>query len=483
MGVAVAIPPEELAVEPGAGADAEVKVRNTGQVVDRFSLDILGDAAGWASVEPATINLMPGEESTARITFAPPRTHRVTAGAVPFALRVMSHEDTEGSVISESVVVVEPFTTLVAELLPRTSSGARRGRHHLAVDNLGNQVADVSILPVDPDELLTFRLAPSAVVAAPGTATFVKFRAIPHRRFWKGPPRTIPFEVTVAAPGAEPVTLPGALLQKPLLASWLWKLAALLILIAVAVVVWYLLLKPELRSTATEVARKEAAPVAKAVGSAAGAADAAAARAEQAAVAAGLPARPVADSGVGPSGTLPVQEPGDDAPPAGGEAGDATVVGTSEVPAGPGAGAVPSAPDQPGAPGGAADPVGPAPAPALNPTATDFRVTTNAPPGAAGQVTPFTYTPAADRVVWISDVVLQNPRGDVGILQIRRGETVLLEFGLANFRDLDYHFIQPVRFTAEEPVVVAVECRNPGDTPCTPSVYFTGRTTAAAPTD
>jgi hypothetical protein len=71
-------------------------------------------------------------------------------------------------------------------------------------------------------------------------------------------------------------------------------------------------------------------------------------------------------------------------------------------------------------------------------------------------------------------MLLQNPDGDTGTLRIQRGDDVLLAFGLENFRDLDYHFIQPVRFTEDEPVVVSVDCRNTTPDDCTPAVYFSG---------
>lgn len=73
----------------------------------------------------------------------------------------------------------------------------------------------------------------------------------------------------------------------------------------------------------------------------------------------------------------------------------------------------------------------------------------------------------------VRDLVLENPSGDVGLLQIRRGNAVLLSFGLQNFRDMDYHFVQPIVFPSGTPVVVAVSCQNTGKL-CTPAVYFSG---------
>jgi hypothetical protein len=71
----------------------------------------------------------------------------------------------------------------------------------------------------------------------------------------------------------------------------------------------------------------------------------------------------------------------------------------------------------------------------------------------------------------VTDIVLQNPGGDTGTLQIRRNGTALLVVELANFRDLDYHFVAPIVFTAGQKLELAAECTAG---PCTPGAYFAG---------
>lgn len=458
MGASVALPEDEVVLAPGDSVTREIRVRNTGVVVDRFELDVLGDAAQWTTVAPTSVNLLPGEERAVQLVFAPPRTPKVTAGIVPFAVRVMSCEDTAGSVISEAAVSVSAFTTLAAELLPRTSRGSRVGRHQLAVDNLGNTPAEIRILPSDPDAQLDFRVTPDTLSAAPGTATFLKVRASPRKRFLKGADKTLPFEITVLAPDTDPITVPGSVLQQPLVPPWLLKVVLLAVVALVGfAILWQTMLKPEVRSTARQVTEEQTAPLKTAVAASQRTANAAAANAEEARVAAGLPPKPVPSADpLGIDSLTGAPLPGD---PAAGDPAAADPAGTGEV--------TTAGVDAPPAAGGV-----------TNSSATDFRITTNAPPGNPGEFVPFAFTPPKDKLVWISDIVLQNPRGDSGILQIRRGKTVLLEFGLENFRDLDYHLLQPVRFSADEPVVIAVDCRNAGSAACTPSVYFTGRTSA-----
>src|SRR5437667_2572604 len=63
---------DDVRVDPGAESEAEIRVRNTGSIVDRISLQVEGPAARWASVDPPTVNLYPGAEATARLRFSPP---------------------------------------------------------------------------------------------------------------------------------------------------------------------------------------------------------------------------------------------------------------------------------------------------------------------------------------------------------------------------------------------------------------------------
>ena len=138
MGASVTLVTPAVAVEPGQTISIDIRVRNTGTVVDEFVLDVLGDAAGWAVVEPGSISLFPGAEGTAKAVFSPPRVASTPAGIVPFGLRARSREDPAGSAVEEGSVEVGAFQSPFAELVPRTSRGSGSGSHDLAVDNRGN---------------------------------------------------------------------------------------------------------------------------------------------------------------------------------------------------------------------------------------------------------------------------------------------------------------------------------------------------------
>ena len=79
-------------------------------------------------------------------------------------------------------------------------------------------------------------------------AGFAKVRVSPVKRFWRGQPKTRPFQLFVTPEGGTPITVDGTLLQESVLPSWFLKaLLALIVLLIALVLIWLLLLKPTIQ--------------------------------------------------------------------------------------------------------------------------------------------------------------------------------------------------------------------------------------------
>jgi hypothetical protein len=262
MGAVAHLESRQLAVTPGSPATVQLRARNTGSVVDQITFQILGDAQAWAAVTPPSLSLFPGAEDVVSITFTPPRSAQVPAGQMPFGVHVISKEDPAGSVVEEGVLDIAPFSDVFAELAPRTSRGRRGASHDLAIDNRGNAPINATLTAVDPDRLLNFDMRPPGVVAQPGTATFAKVGVKPTRSFWRGQPQTRPFQVLLEGAGPTPVTVDGTMVQESILPSWTLR-ALLLVLAALValVLLWLLLLKPAIESTALQSTQNALAQV------------------------------------------------------------------------------------------------------------------------------------------------------------------------------------------------------------------------------
>jgi hypothetical protein len=253
MGAQATLNPVRLSVAPGGEAHADISVKNIGQVVDAFTLQVLGDAAGWTACEPRAISLLPGQDGTARIMIRPPLSPDLPYGPVPFAVRVASTEDPPGSVVEEGLLDVGGMPQVTADLSPRTgrSRGMRASRHRIAVDNYGNAPALIALAGTDDADTVEVTVRPPELEVAPGGAALADVRVRARRRFWRGPAVTHRFQVTALPPGGDPIRTDGSLLQEAALPSWLPKAIALTLAAAVAAAaLWLAVLRPAVQNAA-----------------------------------------------------------------------------------------------------------------------------------------------------------------------------------------------------------------------------------------
>ena len=75
----------------------------------------------------------------------------------------------------------------------------------------------------------------------------------------------------------------------------------------------------------------------------------------------------------------------------------------------------------------------------------------------------------------LTDLVVQNPHGDVGSVQIKRDDTVLFDFSLNDFRTQDLHNVAPLVFKPSKVFRFNVVCQTATDaTSCPVTVSFAG---------
>jgi uncharacterized membrane protein YgcG len=380
MGATAASLPAGLAVEPGGEAQATVRIRNIGSVVDQFTFEVVGDPGRWTRVEPPALSLFPGTEEDVQLVFAPLRQSSVTAGLTPYGLKVVSKEDPASTFVQEGEIDVAPFRDLTAELMPRASRGSLFARHRLALDNRGNVPVVAALSAVDDENRLGFRFSEPELSALPGTAAFAKLSIRPRKQFWRGPAITRPFKVLLAPEGAEPVAVDGSLVQEALLPKWLLPALAALAVLAIA---WFALLRPAIDDQVDEAVAAQLGPQAGDGGGDNGS---------------GSGSGSGNGSGSGPGGS--------------GQSGSGGTDGGS---------------------GGAF-------------VLFDKRLSC---PGNAGS-----FDVPKDKQLEITDVVFGNPDGTTGKLTLRRDNSPLLVQQLANFRDLDFHFVTPIVVPGEQALVL-----------------------------
>ncbi|WP_320775661.1 peptidoglycan-binding protein [Streptomyces sp. CRN 30] len=251
--------PAAATVDPGADATVRLRLRNTGDIVDEYRLEPVGDLAPWTTVEPPTLRLYPGTTGTALLTFAPPRGPEAAAGPHPYALRVVPTAQPGATTVVEGVMTVTSFVEVRAELVPPTVKGWFRGRPRLAVDNLGNTPLTASLTGSDRGAELGYELTPGNVRIEPGRAAFVRVALKPRGVIWFGAKEERLYSLHVHRSGAEPHTVDGSFVQRGVLPRWLATCLGMSVALGVAFVALWFGYQPQVRSLATERTEEVAA--------------------------------------------------------------------------------------------------------------------------------------------------------------------------------------------------------------------------------
>ncbi|MFD7622010.1 hypothetical protein, partial [Streptomyces sp. NPDC059802] len=265
MSLTASLDESSVTAAPGEETALPLRILNSGSTVEEYRFEVIGACAAWSTVEPATLSLYPGDSQTVSLVLRPPRDSTVLAGETPFGIRVVPTSEQGDTVVPEGRVTVLPFTETTAELVPRSSHGAWRGRHQLAVDNRGNAPVTVRLAAQSGTERARVSFAADTLQIAPGRAEFGKVRIRPAKRVWRGIPITHPFQLVATPDVAEdqapvaPVVVDGSYQQEPILPRWLPRalITAAVLLIAL-VGLWYALLRPAVKSAAREAITPDA---------------------------------------------------------------------------------------------------------------------------------------------------------------------------------------------------------------------------------
>ncbi|MEW1993902.1 ricin-type beta-trefoil lectin domain protein [Streptomyces coelicoflavus] len=262
MNLWTSLEPASATVDPGSSTRVRLRVRNTGDVVDEYRFEPVGDVAPWTTVEPQTLRLYPGTTGTVELTFAPPRTPDATAGPNPYAVRITPTEHPDAVTVPEGNLTITSFTEVRAELVPPTVKGRFRGRPRLAVDNLGNTKVTASVAGSDTGDHLSYEIRPSNVQIEPGRAAFVETTLKPKQVIWFGSKEERPYTLAVRRSGVDPTDVEGTYVQRGFLPRWLATFFGIFVALAIAFVMIWIAYKPQVRSSATERTQQAGAALA-----------------------------------------------------------------------------------------------------------------------------------------------------------------------------------------------------------------------------
>jgi hypothetical protein len=208
-----------LKVDPGAQASLDIEILNRGKIVDQLAAQVLGPVAGWSTVIPPRLNLLPGTSGTVTIAFCPPRTPGVHAGTHLASIVIGSREHPDESVTERVGVEVAPFSDVDASMTPSVLRGSVEARAAVSVTNRGNAALDAVLSAEDPELAFAFRLSATRIRIDPGQTSSADVAVIPRETLRAMPSQTRPFRVLVTAGEGWRRTLEGTFVQVPVAAA------------------------------------------------------------------------------------------------------------------------------------------------------------------------------------------------------------------------------------------------------------------------
>ncbi|CAM5615342.1 hypothetical protein SVIOM342S_03909 [Streptomyces violaceorubidus] len=260
MSLWTSLEPASATVDPGSSTRVRLRVRNTGDVVDEYRFEPVGDVAPWTTVEPQTLRLYPGTTGTVELTSA------AYSGCGGGAECVCGADCADGASGrgdgSGGNLTITAFTEVRAELVPPTVKGRFRGRPRLAVDNLGNTKVTASIAGSDHGDHLSYEVRPGNVQIEPGRAAFVETTLKPKQIIWFGAKEERPYTLAVRRSGVDPTEIEGTYVQRGFLPRWLATFFGIFLALAIAFVMIWIAYKPQVRTSATEQTEQAGAALA-----------------------------------------------------------------------------------------------------------------------------------------------------------------------------------------------------------------------------
>jgi Tol biopolymer transport system component len=203
-----------IEVEAGTAADVVVLIRNEGEGIEAFQLEVTGEAAAWARLDHAVVAVPARETREARIVFDVPRGMLGGTGEFGYAVRLNWSGSVQGA-STQGVIDVVGRAEIGAAVRPVIARGGRRATAYVDVVNHGSAPARVAVRAdgdgVDPDA------TPGSLVVDAGLSEAVRLRLRATGRAAFFASRTHDYTVSVEPDGGDVLSLAGAFRQRSLI--------------------------------------------------------------------------------------------------------------------------------------------------------------------------------------------------------------------------------------------------------------------------
>ena len=161
-----------LQVEPGAELRTRLTVRagaGEEQAVGRYRLEVLGEAARWAQVEPRHVAVPPdGPDQVVDVVFRPPHAAATPALRMAFGVRAYAVDDRDRAAVVEGELLVTAVPDVTASIEPAAAAGRWGAGYRVRFDHAGRAPLALRVVAADVPRALRYAVAPAQVTVAPG---------------------------------------------------------------------------------------------------------------------------------------------------------------------------------------------------------------------------------------------------------------------------------------------------------------------------
>jgi hypothetical protein len=233
-----------MAVAPGAHVQAVLTIENLGDETDQYFVEVDGLPKGWVRLDRAELEIEPGMQSQAMLSFKPLRRSESQPGDHAFVVHVRSKSNPAQTIDAPTVLHVLPYSGFGMAM---GNLRVERGDNFkLYVHNQGNATLALSLQGTDRAQRLSFQLPKSTLILNPGERQTLTGGVKLRRPRLLGPDHDYEFDVIARSHDAAGfvASVPGTYVESGILPSWV-PLAAvstvmILILILAGIVLFVL---------------------------------------------------------------------------------------------------------------------------------------------------------------------------------------------------------------------------------------------------
>jgi hypothetical protein len=159
-----------LQVEPGAELRTRLSVKGNGDAqAGRYRLEVLGEAARWAQVEPRHVAVPPdGADQVVEVVFRPPHAAATEELRMAFGVRAYAVDDRDRAAVVEGELLVTAVPDLTASIEPAAAAGRWGAGYRVRFEHSGRVPVALRVVAADTPRALRYAVAPAQVTVAPG---------------------------------------------------------------------------------------------------------------------------------------------------------------------------------------------------------------------------------------------------------------------------------------------------------------------------